>query len=282
MTQEEVLKLWEAGRLLGPLDRVVLAASRASADLQSAADWPLGARNRSLAQLHCEAFGGILRGYTRCRCGEHLEFEFDSHIVAASAAATQPSAPELVPVGRWLFRLPTSRDLAIAAEEFELLQNSRTPNNSGKGRVQLHSTDEHLPAGGPVRETLLGIHATEYSNSGTAVGEQAAAQRLLASCCCGSEPAADWTEEDMEIIGERLSQADPLAEILLHFDCPACSASFDESLDLGGFVWAEIENRAKRIFQDVHALASAYGWRESEILALSPARRCAYVEMVQS
>jgi hypothetical protein len=232
MTQADVLKLWEAGRSLGPLDRAVLAASVVSSDRRSAADWPLGARNRSLAQLHCDAFGGMLRGYTSCRsCTERLEFEFDGHSIAAPPAPIQASAAEVVHVGKWMFRLPTSRDLAIAAEES---------------------------------------------------GEQAAAQRLVASCYSGSALAADWTEEDLDIIGERLSEADPFAEILLHFDCPACSASFDESLDLGGFVWAEIQTQAMRIFQEVHVLASAYGWRESEILALSPARRSAYVELVQA
>lgn len=232
MTQAEILDLWEAGRLLGPLDRAVLAASLASRDKQSAADWPLGERNRSLARLHCEAFGGLLRGYTACHgCGEKLEFEFDGHTVAASPALPEQPASQLIPVGRWLFRLPTSRDLAIAATES---------------------------------------------------GEQAAARRLVSSCYSGPEPASDWTNEDMEIIGERLSEADPLAEILLHFDCPSCSASFDESLDLGGFVWAEIQAQATRIFQEVHALASAYGWSESEILALSPARRRAYVDLVKA
>ena len=230
MTQAEVLKLWEAGRSLGALDRAVLVASVASPDKRSAADWPLGARNRSLAQLHCDAFGGILRGYTACRqCGEHLEFEFDGHTVATTPAI--PSVSQLVPVGKWLFRLPTSRDLSIAAEE---------------------------------------------------TGEQAAAERLLVSCYSGTEPVTNWTDEDVNIIGQRLSEADPLAEILLHFDCPSCPASFDESLDLGGFVWAEIESHAKRIFQDVHVLALAYGWSETEILALSPARRRAYAELVQA
>lgn len=231
MTQAEVLKLWEAGRSLGALDRAVLAASVAFPDQQNAADWPLGARNRSLAQLHCDAFGGILRGYTACRqCGDQLEFEFDGHTVAAPPA-TESSACQVVPVGNWLFRLPTSRDLAIAASE---------------------------------------------------AGEHAATERLLATCYSGTEPITNWTDEDMNLIGLRLSEADPLAEILLHFDCPSCAASFDESLDLGGFVWAEIESQATRIFHDVHVLASAYGWSESEILELSPARRSAYVELVQA
>jgi hypothetical protein len=232
MTQAEVLNLWDAGRQLGPLDRAVLMASASSVDHLSAADWPLGTRNRGLARLHCDAFGGMLRGYTVCHgCGEQLEFEFDGRNVAAPPATMLATDHQLIPVGKWIFRLPTSRDLAIAAAE---------------------------------------------------AGEQAAAQRLLACCYSGLEPATNWTDEDLEIIGQRLSEADPFAEIMLHFNCPACSASFDESLDLGDFVWAEIEAQATRIFQEVHALATAYGWSESEILALNPARRKAYVELVQA
>jgi hypothetical protein len=33
---------------------------------------------------------------------------------------------------------------------------------------------------------------------------------------------------------------------------------------------------------DVHTLASAYGWSESEILSLNPARREFYLEMVRA
>ena len=44
----------------------------------------------------------------------------------------------------------------------------------------------------------------------------------------------------------------------------------------------ELEAQAKRLLRSVHVLASAYGWSESEILALSEARRDAYVELVQS
>ena len=66
-----------------------------------------------------------------------------------------------------------------------------------------------------------------------------------------------------------MALADPLAEIMLHFDCPACGTSFDESLDLAAFLWAEIEGQAKRLCCEVHTLASAYGWSETEILSLS-------------
>jgi hypothetical protein len=50
--------------------------------------------------------------------------------------------------------------------------------------------------------------------------------------------------------------------------------------DMPAYFWSEIQMGARRLLQEVHALASAYGWRESEILMLSAARRRAYLEMV--
>ena len=92
----------------------------------------------------------------------------------------------------------------------------------------------------------------------------------------------DWTEEDLDAIGDQMALADPLGEIMLHFDCPECGKSFDDSLDLPTFLRAEIEGRAKRLLREVHTLASAYGWSEAEILSLNPARRQFYLAMVRA
>jgi hypothetical protein len=91
-----------------------------------------------------------------------------------------------------------------------------------------------------------------------------------------------WSEAEIETIGDRMAEADPLAEILLHFDCPVCACDFDKSLDLAAFLWAEMEARARRLMLDVHELAMAYGWSEAETLALSPARRNFYLDMVRA
>jgi hypothetical protein len=47
-------------------------------------------------------------------------------------------------------------------------------------------------------------------------------------------------------------------------------------------LWEEIASRAQRLMDDVHVLAQGYGWTEPEVLALSDARRTAYLERVQS
>jgi hypothetical protein len=112
---------------------------------------------------------------------------------------------------------------------------------------------------------------------------ESAVRRLLQQCCVSSSMSAQsWTDEEVHTVGERMAAADPLAEILLRFDCPNCGASFDEALDLPAFLWAEMEGRAKRLLHDVHTLALAYGWTEQEIVSLSPARREVYLEMVRA
>lgn len=91
----------------------------------------------------------------------------------------------------------------------------------------------------------------------------------------------EWSDAQMEAVGERLAEADPLAEIRVSVACPVCDETFEETVDLPSFVWSEMEARARRVLADVHALASAYGWTEAEILRLTPARRELYLEMVR-
>ena len=75
--------------------------------------------------------------------------------------------------------------------------------------------------------------------------------------------------------------ADPLSEVLVGVACPACGTEFVVDLDVAGFVWAELRGRARELLRDVHVLARAYGWTESEVLALGERRRAAYLELAQ-
>jgi hypothetical protein len=111
----------------------------------------------------------------------------------------------------------------------------------------------------------------------------AAAEQLLRQCFVGGDAVErEWNEEQIAAIGESMAAADPLAEIQLSFDCPGCGVQFEDGFDLASFLWAELEARAKRTLMDVHLLASAYGWSETEILSLTPARREFYLEMVHA
>lgn len=79
-----------------------------------------------------------------------------------------------------------------------------------------------------------------------------------------------------------LSAIDPLAETLLRLQCAACDHRWSEVFDIGGYLWRELSEEAERLFGEVHRLASAYGWSERDILALSPRRRRAYLERIEA
>lgn len=60
--------------------------------------------------------------------------------------------------------------------------------------------------------------------------------------------------------------------------CPACATPFAPPVDIGAILWREIATYARRVFEEVHVLATRYGWTEADVLALSDARRRRYVE----
>jgi len=106
------------------------------------------------------------------------------------------------------------------------------------------------------------------------------AVRIAESCLVGARPKRDWTSAELAAIGENMAAADPLGETRLAFVCPNCGKESEESLDIASLFWAEVEVRVRRVLSAIHALASAYGWTESEILSLSNTRRAWYLEMV--
>ena len=117
---------------------------------------------------------------------------------------------------------------------------------------------------------------------GDETDSHAAAIRILRLCCLGDDEGREWVDQDVEEIGERMALADPLAQIMISLRCPGCRQESVETLDIASFVWEEIQARAKRLYWEVHSIASVYGWSETEILSLSPARRWHYLEMVKA
>jgi hypothetical protein len=76
-----------------------------------------------------------------------------------------------------------------------------------------------------------------------------------------------------------LAAMDPQAEILLDLVCPACGHTWLGVFEIVTFLWSEIRARARRLLQEVDALARAYGWREADVLRMSETRRGLYLQM---
>jgi T4 bacteriophage base plate protein len=111
---------------------------------------------------------------------------------------------------------------------------------------------------------------------------------LLERCLLHAEQAGqdisvtDLPEKVVTAIAEAMTEADPLAEIPLALNCIACGENWTSNFDIVSFFWAELEAQARRLFYDVHALASTYGWREADILAMSTTRRQLYLALIGS
>jgi hypothetical protein len=83
-------------------------------------------------------------------------------------------------------------------------------------------------------------------------------------------------------IAAELAARDPAAEVLLDLSCSACGHGWQALFDINQTLWADIRARARRLLQEVDALARVYHWNESEILGMSEARRNLYLEMALS
>jgi hypothetical protein len=90
----------------------------------------------------------------------------------------------------------------------------------------------------------------------------------------------DLPDELVEEISDRIEALDPLVEVPVNLSCSSCEAETSVVIDIGSFLWEEVAAAAERLLYDVFRLARAYGWQESDILAMGAARREYYLEMV--
>jgi len=74
-----------------------------------------------------------------------------------------------------------------------------------------------------------------------------------------------------------MSEIDPQADTKLSLVCPSCEHAWQADFDIISFFWREIDAWAQRTLLEVVYLASAYGWREADILNMSPWRRHFYL-----
>lgn len=86
-------------------------------------------------------------------------------------------------------------------------------------------------------------------------------------------------DEVIAAIAARMAAADPQADIELRLACPTCDHRWPAVFDIASFLWKELHAWALRTLRDVHSLARSYGWREADVLALSPTRRQVYLEL---
>jgi hypothetical protein len=110
--------------------------------------------------------------------------------------------------------------------------------------------------------------------------------RIALAARCIVEASRDGLTVDLHQVPKRtlskladyLDELEDPAEILIHICCPACGHSWQVPFDIASYFYTELTVLARRLLEEVHVLASAYGWSERDILAMSPARRQFYLE----
>ncbi|WP_406835067.1 hypothetical protein ACICHK_01080 [Streptomyces sp. AHU1] len=255
----DLLAAWEAGLTAGHFGRALLlhTVARPTADPEELLSVPVGRRDADLFALRRVLFGDTLEVRVECGdCSEAMEFDFDPDELteggragrgAEAAAASDGGAGGdgdglRVEEDGWAvtFRLPTAGDLAAVAAE--------RPGDAVRAR-----------------SVLLARCAVAAERDGTPVA-------------VGELPGL-LPERVQRRMAEVAAAADPCADVTLNVACPACGHATRAELDIASYLWTELDAWARGTLLDVHLLATAYGWSEQEILALSPLRRRYYLEL---
>lgn len=118
------------------------------------------------------------------------------------------------------------------------------------------------------------------------VSETEPRRELLALCTSLIEPGGVVVQDAVVACEERVTEQfnwlNEGAETRFSVPCMACGVSGQVDLDIARFLWTEVRHAALTILREVHELASAYGWAERAIFAMSAARRSAYLEMARA
>ena len=94
-------------------------------------------------------------------------------------------------------------------------------------------------------------------------------------------PDAPWSDPDFVVAAETsLEQSDPGLRVTIGLTCHDCGSVQTQVLDISGFIWALIEQAARRLIRDIATLARTFGWSEAEIITMSTRRRALYLAEV--
>jgi hypothetical protein len=161
-----------------------------------------------------------------------------------------------------------------------VLDDVRTvaPEPPGPAEIKIEIDGYVLRARPPTGGDLLALEGA---------GPDRALRTLLTRCVVDAHRDGTTVDPDdlpppvVSGLARRLAAADPQADVRLTLTCPACARTWPAAFDIVTFLWHELDSWARRLAQDVHTLAGAYGWAEADIIAMSRSRRALYRELIR-
>jgi hypothetical protein len=82
----------------------------------------------------------------------------------------------------------------------------------------------------------------------------------------------------IDAVAEQMERSDPPVLTQVETTCPNCSHRWRCLFDIAAHFWGDVDEWAHRLLDDVHRLATAYGWSEEEILEMRAGRRRQYLQ----
>ncbi len=246
LSASDILYAWDAGQQKHPIDRALLLLALALPAFSPAllSSLTIGQRNRALLMLRQKTLGTSATCFAQCpNCGEKLEFTLD----LSEMSSTEVEA--LIEPGEHSEPMHT-----LSVDAFTLI--FRIPTSTDLASI---------------------IRAVDVQE-----GRHLLIERCVVQITQDDQPVdvENLPEEVLQALSEAVIEHDPVAEIEYALVCPECQERWTTLFDIVSFFWEELGALAKRLLRDVHVIASAYGWRESDILALSSARRQYYLELI--
>lgn len=252
LSANQIVQIWEHGASQHPLDRALLCLAWGCPEvpIPDLAQLPLGIRDAALLTLRELTFGPRMDSQANCpQCGELLEFSLNVSDIRV-----------------------VDLDRSISECDSGAADGLHRPSPH-----QLHTENLDLTFRLPTSLDLAAIATIPPPEART----QLAHRCLLHAKQAGQPLTAEAIPaEAIAHLSRHLADADPQAEILLDFQCPACQHPWQSLFDIVEFFWSELQAQAQQILREVHVLARAYGWREMDILALSSTRRQFYLDLV--
>ena len=152
------------------------------------------------------------------------------------------------------------------------------PTASQDGGPAAGEESEVVPDG---RGGRLAVRAPTVRDLVSAAGRPDAAEVIAGRCVRSVDagPPPRLGPEDLERVDAALERLAGEAVPVLRTVCPGCGGEVAAVLDASALLWERVRTAAPAVLRDVARLAAAFGWSEADVLALSPRRRAAYLEL---
>jgi hypothetical protein len=246
-----MMQLWEFAARRRPIDRAVALLCCAQPERSKAelVALPIGQRDAQLLALREQLMGPTMNCYAECpRCSARLQVAATKADLRGAVASSEVAAPDPAAL------LPGQRLHEL--QEGDYFLRFRLPDSA--------DVAEAARCGQPQVALALLL------------------QRCVVQARCGDAAVAvaSLPAQLVDALAAAMARLDPQSDLAIETRCPHCGNVWDLELDIASFFFAELADKVQRLAREVHLLAHEYGWRESDILAMTAERRQLYLGIV--